>query len=276
MVLNAQHPEDAVLTPTLLATVRFLLASAVFLPVLWRHHARVPSLRLADLPAFFLIGQLGFSIYFWLQYTGVSLTNAGVASVLVVGLIPLATMVSSALMLRERMGARKIAALALGAAGVAVVASQRGLDLAAEGSFLLGTLCLIANAFCFAVYSSVVRGLRDRYSPLITTGATMMAGTLGLASLSLFFDDWSSLGRLSASQWEAILYLGLVCSAAGYFCYNRALTSIEASRAASWIYLEPVVAVIAAAWLLGEMVTEPTVVGGLVIVGSLYFAERGR
>ena len=79
-----------------------------------------------DIPLFLILGQLGISVYFWLQYTGVQLTNAGISSVLVVGLIPLATMVISGLMLKEPLGGRRATALVLGAVGVAVVVSQRG------------------------------------------------------------------------------------------------------------------------------------------------------
>jgi hypothetical protein len=34
------------------------------------------------------LGQIAFSLYFWLQYTGVQQTNASISSILVVGLIP--------------------------------------------------------------------------------------------------------------------------------------------------------------------------------------------
>ena len=159
-VLYAAGPGESALSPTMLATVRFALASLIFLPLLVRERRRARPLRLGDAPVFLLLGQLGISVYFWLQYTGVQLTNAGVSSVLVVGLIPLATMLVSAAALQERLSGWRVLALLLGAGGVVVVVSQRGLGVALESGFLFGAACLIANAACFAV-SGVARSATD-------------------------------------------------------------------------------------------------------------------
>ncbi len=274
MVLNADSPGSATLTPTMLATIRFLLASALFLPLLCRQHVKVQPLKAADIPTFLLLGQLGISVYFWLQYTGVQLTNAGISAVIVVGLIPLATMLISGWTLHEPLGGKRAVALALGAVGVAVVVSQKGLQVALESGFLFGSLCLVANALCFAVYSTLIRGIRSRYASLTTTAGMTIAGTLGLVLLSLVSEDFGTLQALSPSQWYSILYLAVVCSVMGYFFYNYALSQIEAARAAVWIYLEPPVAVVLGALMLGETVSPQTILGGLVILASLYLTQR--
>jgi len=275
VVLSAESPGAATLTPTMLATVRFLIASVIFLPILYRQHTRVKPLRLSDVPFFLMLGQLGISIYFWLQYTGVQLTNAGISSVIVVGLIPLATMVISGVTLHEPLGSKQALSLALGAVGVVIVVSQKALlGVAAESGFLLGTLCLIANAVTFAVYSALIRGIRERYASLTITAGMTISGTIGLLLLSAFTEKWGALGALSVAQWGAIIFLAVVCSVMGYFFYNYALSQVEASKAAVWIYLEPPVAVVFGALLLGEFVAPQTVLGGLVILASLYFTQR--
>lgn len=172
LVLAGESPDFVVLSPTLLAAVRFLLASLLLLPILYRQHRQVP-LRLGDVPAFLLVGLFGISFYFWLQFTGLRLTNAGLSAVLVVGTIPLATTLLASLALGEPLTRRRLLALALGAAGVLVVVSQQGLAIALESGFLLGTVCLIANALCFAIYSTLVRGLRARYVPLTVTAGRL-------------------------------------------------------------------------------------------------------
>src|SRR5690242_3095493 len=143
-LLAPEHGETA-LTPAMLATVRFLLASAVFLPILAVRQRSRP-IRWRDVLTFLLLGQLGISIYFLMQYTGVRLTNAGIAAVTVIGLTPLATMVVSGVALREPIGGKRTLALLVGAAGVAIVVSQGGLRVDTGGDFLLGSLCLVGNA----------------------------------------------------------------------------------------------------------------------------------
>ena len=155
-----------------------------------------------------------------------------------------------------------------------VVAGQRGIAVALESGFLLGALCLVGDAFLFAVYSTLVRGLRTRYSALQVTAGTTVAGALGLCLLAGVGEDWGSLLQLSAAQWGAILYLALGCSVLAYLAYNRALAEVEASRAAAWLYLEPVVAVALGALLLDEEVAVQTLVGGAIIVAALVVAGR--
>lgn len=261
------------LTPTMLATVRFLLASAVFLPILAARQ-RTQPIRWRDVPTFLLLGQIGISLYFLMQYTGVRLTSAGIAAVTVIGLTPLATLVVSGVALREPIGGKRALALLVGAAGVAIVVSQGGLRVDTGGGFLLGSLCLVGNAIMFAVYTTLIRGVRARYSPLTITAGMMLGGTLGLLLLALVTEDWRTLGALSAGQWAAIAYLGLICSVTAFFLYNYALSRIEASKAAVWIYLEPVVAVALGALLLGEAVRPQTVAGGAVILASLILVQR--
>ncbi|MHB1005672.1 MAG: DMT family transporter [Chloroflexota bacterium] len=274
MVLSPADPRGAHLSPTLLATVRFALASTIFLPLLLRERRPGRPLRVSDLPLFLFLGQLSISIYFWLQYTGVQLTNSGLSAVLVVGLIPLATLLVSGIALREPIGRQRALALALGALGVVVVVSQKDLGLALESGFLFGALCLIANAACFAVYSTLVRGIRARYSSLTTTAGMTLSGTLGLVLLSATSEDWRTLGGLSVPQWLAIVFLAVVCSVIAYYFYNFALARMEASKTAVWLYLEPPVAMVLGAVLLGETVASQTVVGGLIIMGSLYLTQR--
>lgn len=274
MILYSDRTEIATLSPTMLATVRFVLASAIFLPILIRQHRRVQPLTARDIPTFLLLGQLGISLYFWLQYTGVQLTNAGISAVIVVGLIPLTTMLISGLTLRESLGGKRTLALTLGTVGVVVVASQKGLQVAMESGFLFGTFCLIANALCFSIYSTLIRGIRDRYPSLTVTAGMTIAGTLGLLLLSMLTEDWGTLGALSADQWLSILYLAVVCSVLAYFFYNYALTKIEATQAAVWIYLEPVVAVVLGVFMLGEVVAVHTILGGLLILASLLLTQR--
>ncbi|MDP2870972.1 MAG: EamA family transporter [Bacillota bacterium] len=268
-------PGQVSLTPTLLAAVRFLIASAFFGPVLLLRQVRRKGIEARDLPLFLLLGTLAVSLYFFLQYTGVRLTNAGVSAVIVVGGIPPATMAVSALMDRESLGLGKALAVACGAVGIAIVATQRGLSVALGGGFLLGALCLALDAVCFGFYSVLVRRMRARYSPVTITAATTLMGTLGLVAVSAVVDDWGTLRLLSAGQWGAVAYLAVVCSILAYLAYNRALVTFPAARAAVWIYLESPVAIVLGVVLLGEKVAAMTVVGALVIIGSLLAAERG-
>ena len=271
LLLHAAAPGQVALSPTVLAAARFSIASAFFVLPLARAVLQ-RQVSGADLVRMAALGQIAYSIYFWLQYTGVQRTNAGVASILVVGLIPLATALLSQLMAREPLTPFKIAALLLGLGGVVVVALQQGVILARSAGFLLGALCLVGNAFAFALYSTLSKRWMRTISPLVMTGGTMLGGALGLILLSLADpanNRWADVRRLAPEQAIALLFLILVCSVAAYFAYNFALTRVPAARAAVYIYFEPVVALALGAALLSERLSVQTILGALLIAASV-------
>jgi drug/metabolite transporter (DMT)-like permease len=272
------HPEAAgslMLSPIMLATLRFGIASIFFLfPIIQAIRHRSVSGRALLLMA--LLGQLTFTLYYWLQYIGIQETNAGVSAILGVGLIPLFTTLLAPLFGEERFNVLLFTLLLLGFCGVALIVLQTPLAVTVRSGFLLGAGCLIANTFFFAIYNNLSKRWMQDISPIVLTAGTMISGSLGLLLLSLFDRpvQWGEVGRLQLGQWLAILFLSLFCSVLAYFAYNVALSKMDASRVAVYFYFEPLVSIVLGVLLLGEQLSWQTVVGALAISGSVIAVNR--
>lgn len=263
------------LDPLTLATARFAIASLFFAgPFIVALKRRTISGR--DLLRMAFLGQLAFSTYFWLQYTGVQLTNAGIAAILVVGLFPSATALLAPLGGDPRPGARAWTALALGFLGVAAVTMAKPAEGSGPADFRLGALCLIANAFGFAVYSLLTRRWMKGVAPVTLTGGAMIFGSIGLILMSLASGPhrWGTLMTLDATQLAALGFLTLFCSVAGFFAWSYALSRMEASRAAVWIYFEPIVAMALGHLLLHERYGAAALAGAAAIAVSVIIVSR--
>jgi len=264
------------LSPVVLATLRFTIASVLFLPVILRELNRGAKPTLRDLKETAYLGFLSISLYFWLQYTGVKYAGAGVSALLVVGFIPLLTGVASSFMLGESLSRWKVAGSASGFLGVALITVPKLTDIQVNTGFLFGVLCLLGNAVCWSLYSTMSRRLMQRTGkPLMVTAYVTLSGTLVLLPLSLA-SDWSAVGLLTQSQWLSVLYLAIVCSGGGYLLWNYALSRLESVRAAIWLYLEPVAAFIGEALLLGVMPDTLTAGGGLLIMAGALLASAAK
>jgi drug/metabolite transporter (DMT)-like permease len=156
LLLHAEAHGEVTLSPTVLAAARFSLASIFFVVPLARAIRR-RQISMRDLAHLALLGQITYGLYFWLQYTGVQLTNASISSILVVGLIPVVTAFLSQFIGGERLSRWKFAALLLGFAGVAVIVSRQSVQFTRRPGFLFGALCLVGDAFAFAVYARADR-----------------------------------------------------------------------------------------------------------------------
>lgn len=274
-LLQPKAPGFIPLSPLLLASLRFSIASLFFVPpfiqaILKRHI----SLRLLFLLS--LLGQLTFTLYYFLQYIGIEKTSAGIAAILGVGLIPLFTTLVAQLLREERFSIQLVGWLALGFLGVALVVFQQPFAGLVPSSYLEGAICLIANTFLFALYNNLSKRWMREISPMLLTSGTMISGAIGLVLLSLFdpLSQWKTLGLLHLTQWLAVLFLALFCSVFSYFTYNFALSKIEASRVAVYFYFEPLVSLVLGVLLLGEQLTWQTVVGALIISGAVIAVQH--
>ena len=258
------------LSPVILATVRFGIASLIFAPVIVVEYHRRNYPEPGKLVELAFLGFLSISIYFVLQYTGVKYAGAGISALLVVGLIPVLTGVSSAFFLKEEYGIWRVFGTLLGLLGVALVAAP-GLFLEKiDWLFYVGVLCLVLDAICWALYSTLSRRLmKETGKPLLTTSYVTVLGTLLLIPMSVS-SDWSSVGSLQPGQWFSIFYLAVGCSCVGYLLWNYSLSTVDAVKVAVWLYLEPLVAFIGEALIFGTVPTTTTIVGGCtIIVGAL-------
>ncbi len=256
------------LSPVLLATVRFVMASALFIPVVLRDLRTGSKPSYGDLKDMASLGLLSISVYFWLQYTGVKYAGAGISSLLVVGFIPVLTGVASSVMLGEALSRAKAVGSAAGFVGVALITFPKVTGVNLDAGFLFGVGCLLGNAVCWSLYSTLSRRLMQRIgNPLLVTAYVTVFGTLALIPMSLS-SDWATLRLLSQVQWLSVLYLAVVCSGGGYLLWNVALSRLESVRAAVWLYLEPVAAFMGEALLLGVVPDALTAGGGLLIMAG--------
>ena len=274
-LLQPETPSFIPLSPLLLAALRFSIASLFFIPpfvraILKRHI----SLRLLLLLS--LLGQLTFTLYYFLQYIGIEKTSAGIAAILGVVLIPLFTTLIAQLLREERFRLQLVGWLVLGFLGVTLIVFQHPFTVIVHTGYFLGAVCLIVNTFLFALYNNLSKRWMREISPLVLTSGTMISGAIGLVLLSLFdpLSQWKMLGLLHLTQWLAVLFLALFCSVLSYFTYNFALSKIEASRVAVYFYFEPLVSLALGVLLLGEQLTWQTVVGALVISGAVVAVQH--
>jgi drug/metabolite transporter (DMT)-like permease len=258
------------LSPVTLAMLRFTLATLLFAPILLSNALKGTSPNFSDLKEMALLGFLSISLYFWLQYTGVKYAGAGVSAILVVGFIPILTGVASSILLQEIMGRRKLIGAVTGFLGVAMITIPKLTAVNVDTGFLFGVACLLGNAVCWSLYSTLTRRLMQRIGrPAYVTSHVTLFGALFLVPLSVT-SDWGALGALSPSQWLSVLYLAVVCSGGGYLLWNFALSRLESVRAAIWLYLEPVAAFVGEAVILGTLPDAVTAAGGvLVLLGAV-------
>lgn len=161
--------------------------------------------------------------------------------------------------------------IAVGLAGIVLLNAK---DVSLETSPIGVALVLLASLL-WAAGSILSLRLDMPQSGLMSTAVQMLAAGLVLAGASPLFGerlpDAPSIDAILA--WAYLVFAGL----AGFTAYNYALRNARPAMATSYVYVNPVLAVLLGAVLLGESVTGYTVAAmGLIVAGIafVFMAKR--
>jgi drug/metabolite transporter (DMT)-like permease len=261
------------LSPITLVTTRFALGVALLLVLL--RARRVPLLPPREAwGALALMGFVGVFFHQILQSFALTMTGAINAGWLI-GLTPLWSAALSAWLLRERFPPAKLAGLALGFTGAALVVTRGELGAARLAlPATTGDLLILASTLNWAVYTVLGHPVLKRLGATRATAGALLFGWLMLVPLFLARAGWREYAHLSGAGWAAVAFLGIACSGLGYLFWYGALEKIPASAVSALLYLEPLVTLSAGIALLGETVHLVTVAGGLLVLAGVFLVER--
>jgi drug/metabolite transporter (DMT)-like permease len=254
----------AALPPMTLGLARFVIAIVVlFLIAL----AIREDLKVAwkDQPLLAAGGFVGVTFYFLCENNGVKLLTASESS-LVIGVIPVATMLAERLILGTKLGARAYVGAFLSFLGVGLIAARSP----GASSSPLGFVYMAGAALSWVAYSFVTRPVSTKYGRLSVTFWQSFWGLLGFIPFAVA--EHPALGSLSTGLVLNLLYLGVFCSALGYWFYVTSLDILGPGPSSTYINLIPVVSVIAAFFLLGERLSGLQLAGGAAAVIGVYLA----
>jgi drug/metabolite transporter, DME family len=222
-----------------LSFYRGVLAALCFLV-----HARWRgSLRIArrDWPAVAAFALLGVASLYVSYFQAVRAGGAALAVILLYT-APAWVAIFSVLWLAERMTIRKVAALLLTLAGVALVASSGGGTISITPAALGWGL---AAGFSYALFYLFGKRYFARYDPIV-----LFAWAIPIAMIPLL--PFVTPAAHPAPAWGAVVFVGIVPTYLAYLLYARGLMRLDATRAAVVATIEPVVAAALAFALFGE------------------------
>ena len=257
--------------PFTIAAVRFGIASVLLFA--WARLANRPlsPITRGDWPMIIGLAVTAVAGYNWLFLTALTMAPATDGAIIVPGLAPVFTAIIAGAVLRESLGVRGFAGLALAAVGLLLVVSPGG---EAGDTRLLGDALFVAGAVLWGVYSVLAKTVSRRFNAVSTTLYGTALGTLILVPLALTENGTAALVGAPVEALASIGYLAVFGTVAAFVLLNLGVARIGAARASAFALLVPIVGVLTSVAFLGEELGPLTVLGGIVVLAGLWLVEH--
>lgn len=258
-----------VLGPVATATARTLVAGVFLTGIFSLFRMKMDWRR--NFRHYLAIGAMNSAVPFAL-YSFAALRLPASVPAIVNSLTPAWGAVFAALLLGERIAARKALGMGLGVAGVALIA-LRGSGLSALPDPLAVGACILATA-CYGFSGSYLKRWASGVPSRAMTAASLLFAGLGLLPLAAFMPPP---GPVPPSAWALAVGFALLCSALAYLIYFRLIARAGVTAALSVTLLIPAFAFLWEFLFFGASVSPASLAGAaLVLSGTGLVAGAGR
>ncbi len=225
------------MTPGAWAAMRTSSAFLVLLGVVLIGKHKLPSKRdtaLLALSSFFgIVLNQGFFL------EGLSRTTVS-RSALLCSQIPTFVLLFSVISRQEKLSWMKSFSFLAGITGVMILLKADQFQM--NSQYMAGDLMILANAASFAMFFVISKRVMARNDPWAATGVVFFFGALGMMAYGgkdLFHTQFSQLTPLVLT---AIIFVIFGATVLTYYLNLWAVKRVQATRAAMYIFLQPVVA----------------------------------
>lgn len=212
----------------------------------------------------FFIGLLNSAIPFACFSYALLTISTGLSAILN-ATVPLFGAVVAWIWLKDRPHGLRILGLAIGFAGVVLLASEKASFKPSGSDPATGwaVLAILLACLCYGIAASYTKRYLSGLPALVTATGSQFGASLGLALPTMWL--WPQRSP-SPTAWLALLAVGVLCTGVAYILYFRLIENVGPARSLTVTFVIPVFAVIYGVILLGETVSAWMLLCAVIIV----------
>lgn len=263
------------ISPAQIFTLRFTLAYGLLLAfslVFKRRQHKWFADSVKDELLMAALGVTGGSMYFLTENEALRITTATNTSLIVCSCPLFAALVIGLAYRSERFRPVQVFGSLMACLGMVIVVLNGRfiLHLSPLGDSLAFSACL-----SWVVYSLLMKSAMKRYNTMFITRKVFFYGVLTILPYYLLVPGLPPSDVLLRPQVLGnLLFLGCVASMLCFLTWNRCLERLGAVKATNWVYLNPMVTIIFAWWVLDESITLYFLAGSALILLGMYITEK--
>jgi drug/metabolite transporter (DMT)-like permease len=263
--------DDGATVGTLLA-IRFLLAAALFWVLVAAGGAarELRALGRRDVAVGLALGACGYAIQAGCYFAALERIDASLLSLLVYT-FPAMVAVAAFVLGRERIDRRRLVALVVASGGLTLVVAGAG----AGALDPLGAALGLGAAVVYTTYILVSEGIVGRMTPRLLSALVCTGAAASLTAGSALLGELRP-GELTAAGWGWLACLALVSTVAAVSLFFAGLQRVGPTTASIISTAEPVVTVLLAFLVFGELLGPVQLLGGALVLGAVLMLASRR
>jgi len=262
--------------PFTLVFLRFTLAALLLAPIYFFDEIHKP-LDKKDLPKLVIIAFFGPFLSNTLFYFGISKTAANNAAI-IEALLPIAIILGAYFLLKEKLNFSSLFGILLAFIGVLIITAQP--TMSSLGSVIkadpFGNLLILASVFSWAIFSLGSKELFAKYTYFTIIAFSFLVAIIFVFPLALleFFILPTWVENLNPQSLASLGFIVIFSSVLAYLFYEWGLSKIESKISGAIAYVQPIFAIIAAYFILGEKITPFFLASTSLIFLGLFLTTR--
>lgn len=205
-----------------------------------------------------------------LYLLGQSKTSAAHSSLLF-ATIPIFLYILAILFLNEKPTFRRTIGILVASTGVFIILGGGKVEFGSE--YLTGDLLILIAVLAWAIGTVILKPMAVKYGAFRVTGLALVSGSIVYFPYGLYKALEYSTLSITIIGWLSIFYMAVMVSIIAYFLWYWTLKYMEASRIAALHNIQPIIATIVAAFLLGEIISGTFVLGGCIAIAGVILTE---
>lgn len=183
-------------------------------------------------------GVLTYNLFFFLGLRDISASRAG----LIIALNPICITVASSIFFRERLTYFKFLGVVVSLLGAVLIITEGNFTTLTQG-IAKGELFILGCVASWVVYSLVGKLAMQELSALTTTAYGIWIGTILLLPFAIWEQN-NRLPRIDLMTGLGLAYLGILATTLAFNWYYEGINTIGAAKAAIFINLVPLFAIV--------------------------------
>jgi drug/metabolite transporter (DMT)-like permease len=267
-------PLAAALPVFLLAWMRFGIGGVAMLRWL-KKPAHEPAMTVRTRKLLFLESFLGNFMFTLCMITGVSMTSAVSAGV-IMSSIPAVVALLSWILLKERIGLRIWASVACGALGIGLLAlaqpQQAQAAGAAQGDIWLGNALVFGAVICEGFYSVIGKKLTAVLGPKRISAIINLWGFILMTPFGLYIALRFDFSTVGIGIWTLLVCYALAASVCTVWLWMTGLESVPGAQAGVFTVMLPISTALTGVLALGEPLNQIQVIAFAIALTGILLA----